>query len=81
MITPEMISTVRHKQYRMLIHGELVEAVRGETFPSIDPAVNEPLARVPSATAEDIDRAVAAAKEAFPKWRLTAPRAMSVLVC
>jgi betaine-aldehyde dehydrogenase len=39
----------------------------------LNPATEEPIADVPAASAEDADRAVAAAKEAFPAWRAVAP--------
>jgi len=37
------------------------------------PATGEPLARVPLGTRADVDRAVAAARAAFPDWRSTPP--------
>jgi betaine-aldehyde dehydrogenase len=39
----------------------------------LNPATEEPIADVPAASAEEADRAVAAAKEAFPAWRAVAP--------
>ena len=39
----------------------------------LNPATEEPIAELPHATAEDADRAVAAAKRAFPAWRAVAP--------
>jgi betaine-aldehyde dehydrogenase len=39
----------------------------------VNPATEEPIAEVPSASAEDADRAVEAAKAAFPAWRALAP--------
>jgi acyl-CoA reductase-like NAD-dependent aldehyde dehydrogenase len=53
----------------MLVGGELVEAVAGGTQPSIDPATGGTIAAVPAGDAQDVDRAVAAAAEAFPAWR------------
>jgi len=54
-----------------LIGGEWVPAVSGETIEVINPATREVLARVPRGTAADVDNAVKAAAEAFPKWRDT----------
>jgi len=51
--------------YRMLIGGELVDAASGRTFEVIDPCRVEPVARVPQADKEDVQRAVAAARKAF----------------
>jgi len=50
---------------RMMIGGQRVEAVSGETLPVIDPASGEVFCRVPAGDAADIDRAVAAARHAF----------------
>ncbi len=40
-----------------------------------NPATGEVIARVPVSTPEEVHRAVAAAKEAFPEWRETPPMA------
>ena len=53
---------------RMLIGGELVESVGGWWDVSVNPATEEPIGRVPAGTAEDIERAVRAAEEAWPGW-------------
>ena len=54
---------------QLVIDGELVEAAGGETVPTVDPATNQPIAEVAAAQPEDVDRAVAAARRAFPAWR------------
>ena len=59
--------------YDLYIGGEWVTGADGERFPTIDPATEEPIAEVAAATAGDVDRAVEAAREAFPAWRDTAP--------
>ncbi len=53
------------KQYRMLIDGEWVESLGGEFFPVHDPSSEEVIAEIPNATAQDVDRAVTAARRAF----------------
>jgi acyl-CoA reductase-like NAD-dependent aldehyde dehydrogenase len=45
-----------------------VEPASGETFESIDPATGEPVARLAQGTAEDVDRAVAAARGVEAEW-------------
>jgi aldehyde dehydrogenase (NAD+) len=52
------------------IGGKSVPASGGETFESVSPATGETLASFPRSSAADVDRAVAAAKEAFEDWRL-----------
>ena len=51
------------------IGGEAVPAASGETFETLSPVDLTPLARIAKGGAEDINRAVAAAKAAFPAWR------------
>ena len=63
------------KEHRLLIDGEWVPAVSGETFEVYDPSTGEVLARVAAGGAEDIDRAVRAARRAFDDgpWRTMKP--------
>jgi aldehyde dehydrogenase (NAD+) len=59
---------------KMLIDGQWVESASGKTFDSINPATGEVLARVAEGDAEDIDRAVKAARRAFDgPWRRWKP--------
>lgn len=50
------------------IDGQSVAAVSGKTFETVSPVDLSVLAKVAKGEAEDIDRAVAAAKAAFPIW-------------
>ncbi len=62
------------------IGGEWVEAKSGQTEPVFNPASGEELARVPLSGREDVDRAVAAAAEAFAGWSKTpVPRRARIL--
>src|SRR5215475_5001917 len=59
---------------KMLIDGKSVEAVSGKHFESRNPATGELLATVAEGDAEDINRAVAAARKAFEgPWRKFKP--------
>jgi aldehyde dehydrogenase (NAD+) len=51
-------------EYGLFIDGEFVEPATSETFKTVNPATEEVLAAVSMAGAEDIDRAVAAARRA-----------------
>ncbi|HEX3683422.1 MAG TPA: CoA-acylating methylmalonate-semialdehyde dehydrogenase [Bryobacteraceae bacterium] len=53
------------------IGGKAVEGRSGRSGIVWNPATGEEQARVPFASADDVDGAVAAAKEAFPGWRAT----------
>ena len=51
------------------IGGQIVRGTSGRTSPVYNPATGEQSGAVELATAEEVDRAVAAAKDAFPSWR------------
>jgi betaine-aldehyde dehydrogenase len=55
----------------MVVGGRQVAAADGETFETINPATGEVLATIPRAGVQDVERAVAAAHDAFPAWRDT----------
>jgi aldehyde dehydrogenase (NAD+) len=55
--------------HRLLIGGERLDAADGRTFETIDPATGRAIASVAHAGAEDVDRAVRAAREAFEDGR------------
>jgi aldehyde dehydrogenase (NAD+) len=55
-------------EYRNLIGGRLVAAADGRTLDSVNPATGETWARIPASGRDDADAAVAAAREAFPRW-------------
>ena len=65
--------SIVHKKYDCLIGGELVGAEGGKTFPTFNPATGEKLADVPDCQARDVDRAVEAARKAYPQWRRLTP--------
>jgi len=54
-----------------LIHGQWVPSLGTDSVEIVNPATEEVLDRCPLGTAEDVNRAVAAAKAAFPAWRRT----------
>lgn len=56
---------------KLLIDGEFVESRSAHWREVVNPATQVVLARVPMATAEEVDAAVAAGKRAFASWRKT----------
>src|ERR1051326_2145995 len=50
--------------------GRFRDDASGPALPSYDPTTGEVLAQVPTATTDDVKHAVAAAHEAFQRWRL-----------
>ncbi|WP_410210029.1 CoA-acylating methylmalonate-semialdehyde dehydrogenase [Aquirhabdus sp.] len=64
--SPTVIPTVK-----LLINGQFIESATSEWRDVVNPATQQVLARVPFATPDEINAAVAAAKAAFPAWRKT----------
>ena len=65
-------SATTPRNVKMLIGGEQVDALDGQTFEAINPATGEVIANVPLGGKADVDRAVEAAQKAFEgpysKW-------------
>ena len=55
------------------VGGEWVPSTATEQLPVTNPATGEPLGSVPLSPARDVDEAVAAARDAFTKWREVPP--------
>jgi lactaldehyde dehydrogenase/glycolaldehyde dehydrogenase len=55
------------KTYRNYIDGQWVEPT-GKTITVLNPATDQPIATVPDAGSDEVNRAVAAAKKAQPAW-------------
>ena len=67
----EIAAFLKGQPKKLFIGGRWVEAASGKTFDTLNPATGEVLARVAEGGAEDIDRAVAAARSSFDRgtWR------------
>ncbi|HEX5205885.1 MAG TPA: aldehyde dehydrogenase family protein [Actinoplanes sp.] len=57
----------------LFLGGEWVPPASTETIPVENPATEEVIAHVPAGTAADVDRAVAAARDAFGEWAALPP--------
>jgi alpha-ketoglutaric semialdehyde dehydrogenase len=75
------MATVATSTNSNFINGEWVPSRGGKTFDDRNPAnSDEIVGTFPASTAEDISSAIQAAKDAFPKWRLTpAPKRAEIL--
>src|ERR1700674_2596289 len=64
-----------------LINAESVAPAEGQTEPIVNPATGEVIAHAPVSSAADVDRAVTAARNAFPGWSTSTPgeRALALL--
>jgi len=70
-----MVAETSVADFKLLIGGKMVDAANGETFDAYNPATNQVIAKVAKAGTEDVDRAVAAARQAFDEgpWARMAP--------
>nr|QTZ19645.1 aldehyde dehydrogenase family 2 member mitochondrial-like protein [Bixa orellana]QTZ19649.1 aldehyde dehydrogenase family 2 member mitochondrial-like protein [Bixa orellana] len=76
-VPPVQIAYTQH-----LINGQFVDAASGKTFPTYDPRTGEVIAYVAEGDAEDINRAVAAARKAFDEgpWPKMTPYERSLIL-
>jgi betaine-aldehyde dehydrogenase len=58
----------RMESYKMYIGGKWVDADSGKTYGIINPATEEVFAQVPLAGESDVNKAIEAARQAFPAW-------------
>src|SRR5438876_11185565 len=67
----EVAAFLKSQPKKLFIGGRWTDAADGKTFETLDPSTGEILARVAEAAAEDVDRAVAAARKSFDRgtWR------------
>jgi aminobutyraldehyde dehydrogenase len=65
------VATERRQNF---VGGEWVDAVEGGVQEVLNPATGEAIGEVPRGSQADVDRAVEAAKRAFPEWRETTPQ-------
>lgn len=66
-------SSVRLGPTQQLLNGEWVGSVDGRTLAVECPATKSTIGHAPRASAEDVERAVAAAEKAFPSWKKVVP--------
>jgi 1-pyrroline dehydrogenase len=65
--------SVTVSSYKNVVDGEWVDSASGETMEVLNPATGEAIAEVPRGSADDVARAVEAAKKALPEWLETTP--------
>ena len=73
---------ISNRTFSMLIDGEWVQSSSGESFACVDPYTEESWGKVPRGTAEDVNRAVTAARRAFESgpWAQTPPVARAAIL-
>ena len=65
--------SVTIQKLQNFVGGEFVDAAEGGTMEVLNPSTGEVVAEVPRGTQADVDRAVEAAKTAWPEWREATP--------
>ncbi|HET8614827.1 MAG TPA: gamma-aminobutyraldehyde dehydrogenase [Actinomycetales bacterium] len=67
------LTSTQPRQLRNFVGGEYVDAAGDTTLDVVDPSTGRVVATAPASSAEDVDRAYAAAASAFETWRETTP--------
>lgn len=68
------------KKYQLYINGEWRDSSDGETLKTTNPANGEFLAEIADASEQDVNNAVAAAREALKTWKLTTPQERATIL-
>jgi aldehyde dehydrogenase (NAD+) len=71
---PEKLRVEIRDRYGLFINGRFVEPASRRHFDTINPATEQVLSQVAEGGAKDVDAAVKAARNAFPKWAELDPR-------
>ncbi len=69
----ESVSTFLAREHGLFINGHEAPGARGERFDVLDPATGQVIASAASGTEEDVNDAVAAARDALSVWKATSP--------
>src|SRR5690348_2691722 len=64
--SPESTDHIQlEEQYGLFINGKFVNPTKEKYFDTINPATEQPLAKIAEAGPEDVDKAVSAARKAY----------------
>ncbi len=72
--------TLHNEKILNYIGGDMREPESGDYIETVNPATGKAYALVPDSDTEDLQRAVDAAKNAFPGWRDTSPEDRAVIM-
>jgi len=75
------MTTTTSRALQNFVDGALVDPASGRTTAVLNPATGEEISQAPDSSAEDVARAVTAARTAFPGWAATTPgeRALALI--
>src|ERR1700689_1156887 len=74
------VTETDRKSLALTIGGQPRSSRAGETLTAVNPATGEEIASFPRGRAEDVEDAVAAAREALPDWRDGGAQARAAVV-
>jgi acyl-CoA reductase-like NAD-dependent aldehyde dehydrogenase len=80
MSSEENVVGVSVDRKKIFVDGDFDEGANGEWREVLNPATGEVIAEVPECSAEDVDRAVRAARGAFDEWFDTTPAERSLML-
>ncbi len=66
---PDSTPVVIEKRYGLFINGDFCAPQKGKTMATVNPATEEVLSQIAVASDADVDKAVAAARKAYPAWK------------
>ena len=66
------------RQLHNFVHGERVPPASGQMAPLVDPSTGDVFAEAPLSAPEDVERALASAKDAFGAWKRSTPSERSL---
>jgi succinate-semialdehyde dehydrogenase/glutarate-semialdehyde dehydrogenase len=78
--TAEITTPAEYPSIALYINGEWSQGGGGRGDDVINPATGRVLGQVPFAEPADVDRAIAAARDAFPRWRDAGPETRSAIL-
>ncbi|MCL4743967.1 MAG: NAD-dependent succinate-semialdehyde dehydrogenase [Burkholderiaceae bacterium] len=67
------VETANYEDLCLYIDGEFIRGGGRKEQDILNPATGQPIAKLPHATREDLDRALAAAQRAFESWKKSSP--------
>ncbi|MGU9956203.1 MAG: NAD-dependent succinate-semialdehyde dehydrogenase [Arenicellales bacterium WSBS_2016_MAG_OTU3] len=74
------IDTTGYEDLSLYIDGEFIKGGGRKEEDVVNPATGKAFAKLPHATTEDLDRALAAAQKAFESWRYSSPQERAIVL-
>lgn len=79
-IKPDVIDTGNYEDLSLFIDGKFIKGGGRKEEDVVNPATGQVFAKLPHATTEDLDNALASAQRAFESWRHSSPQERAVVL-